>query len=471
MPIELNRPAENLDEVYKTLTPEPLRDVQDFNQFYSDTIDEVRGGSKIDPMVRGLNRAFGANPFKTFFVGHPGVGKSTEMYRLSFKVEEKFRVVRFAVPDDLNAAGFQPYEVLLVIMMKLAEAVDQLQREGLIEQDPLTDLMRDISLWFSTAKYTSTETMGAGTSAEAGVRPIPLADTIGGLLGFFVQIKGEIKYNTERKKEVTEVRITTLSQLVGLLNRFLDHANRLLKKGLSQEWLIIGEDFDRPGIPTDRIETLFVQNANLFSELRANLIFNIPVALAYSGNQALLPLNHECIYDTPVYTADHQTHEKGRAALTALLDLRLKPELFAPNQQERLIVASGGNLRDLFLMTVEAADYAALRKDNTGIIEEKDVTRAINERRRDYLNRLGSSPYDTRLIPYEEKAKRMEDIYYQKPGYDVADDVLHSLLRAIVVQEFNGAGYYGLHPLIVDILQRQERLLDDAKHPLPGGTI
>ncbi len=108
MPIQLSRPAENLDEVYKTLTPEPLRDEADFKQFYSDAIDAVRGGSKIDPMVRGLNRAFGGVPFKTFFVGHPGVGKSTEMYRLSLRVREKFRVVRFAVPDDLNAAGFQP---------------------------------------------------------------------------------------------------------------------------------------------------------------------------------------------------------------------------------------------------------------------------------------------------------------------------------------------------------------------------
>jgi hypothetical protein len=471
MPIQLDRPAENLDEVYQTLTPEPLRDENDFQRFYSDKIDEVRGGSKIDPMVRGLNRAFGGAAFKTFFVGHPGVGKSTEMYRLSHKIKDKFRVVRFAVPDDLNAAGFQPYEVLLVIMMKLAEEVKRLQEIGAIKEDLPADLMRDISLWFATAKYTSIEATGAGISAEAGIKPSPLVDTISGLLGLFAQVKGDIKYNTERKKEITEYRITTLSQLVGLLNRFLDHATRLLKEGEGKEWLIIGEDFDRPGVPTDRIETLFVQNANLFHELRANLIFNIPVALAYSGHQSLLPLDYVCIYDTPVYTAEHQNHDAGRAALTALLDLRLKPELFAPVQQERLVVASGGNLRDLFLMTAEAADYAALRKDNTGIIDERDVTRAINERRRDYLNRLGSSPYDDRLIPYEEKARRMVGIYKREPGYNVIDDVLHSLLRAIVVQEFNGEGYYALHPLIVDVLQRQGKLLDNNDKPLPGGSI
>ncbi len=356
-------------------------------------------------------------------------------------------------------------------MMKLAEAVVELQKSGEIMDDLPADLMRDISLWFATAKYTSTETSGAGVSAEAGMKPSPIAETIGGLLGFFVQIKGDIKYNTERKSDVTEYRITTLSQLVGLLNRFLDHASRLLKDSLGQEWLIIGEDFDRPGVPTDRIETLFVHNASLFHELKANLIFNIPVALAYSGHQALLPLPHVCIYDTPVYTAAHAPHESGRAALISLLDLRLNPTLFAPGQQERVVVASGGNLKDLFTITLEAADYAALRVGNTGIIEEKDVTRAINERRRVYLNRLGSSPYDPRLIPYADKASRMEGIYKQEAGYDVADDVIHSLLRAIVVQEFNGAGYYALHPLIVDILQQQGKLLDNNNAPRPGGSI
>lgn len=149
----------------------------------------------------------------------------------------------------------------------------------------------------------------------------------------------------------------------------------------------------------------------------------------------------------------------------------MSPDLFAEEQEERVIVASGGNLRDLFLMAAEAADNAALRPDSNRIIGPSDVTRAINERRRDYLNRLGSSPFDPRAMTYEEKATRMVDIYNRKPGHDIGDDVLHSLLRGIVVQEFNGEGYFGLHPLVVDILARQGKLENtDGKSPV-GGSI
>ena len=172
MPILLRRPAENLDEVYQTLSPEPLREQWEFDLFYSKDIDEVRGGSKVDPMVRGLKRAFGAIPFKTFFVGHPGVGKSTEMYRLSSLVKDTFRTVRFSVPEDLNAAGFQPYEVLLVIMMKLAEEIDHLQKGGHIKGELPPTLIQDIALWFSSAKYTHTDTTGAGAAVSAGVKPV-----------------------------------------------------------------------------------------------------------------------------------------------------------------------------------------------------------------------------------------------------------------------------------------------------------
>ena len=47
------------------------------------------------------------------------------------------------------------------------------------------------------------------------------------------------------------------------------------------------------------------------------------------------------------------------------------------------------------------------------------------------------------------------------------DPILHSLLNSRAVQEFNGERWFGVHPLVVDILIEQEML----KSPPGGGAV
>ena len=162
--------------------------------------------------------------------------------------------------------------------------------------------------------------------------------------------------------------------------------------------------------------------------------------------------------------------QKG-AALRGVMDARMVPDLFAEGQQERLIVASGGNLSELFALTVAAADNASLRLGANGKIEAQDVTQAIGEKRREYRNALGSSPYDPNPIPYIDKAARLTVVYHREPGYRIPDRVLYTLLLTRAVQEFNGESWLGLHPLVVDILKSDERLTPADEGDAPGGTI
>src|SRR5262245_24975265 len=75
-------PATSLEDVYKTLAPEPLMTPSEIDAFYRSGINKVRGGDKIGNLARGLERSWRAGFFKAFLAGHPGVGKSTEMTRL-----------------------------------------------------------------------------------------------------------------------------------------------------------------------------------------------------------------------------------------------------------------------------------------------------------------------------------------------------------------------------------------------------
>ena len=53
--------------------------------------------------------------------------------------------------------------------------------------------------------------------------------------------------------------------------------------------------------------------------------------------------------------------------------------------------------------------------------------------------------------PYSEKSERLLAVYGGAPDNDIPDLVLYSLLRGRAIQEFNCYGWYGVHPLVVDI--------------------
>lgn len=358
-------PAATLEDVYRTLNPAPLTTPEQIKAFYRSELNKVRGSDIVERMARVLSRSFGRIHFKAFLMGHPGVGKSTEVTRL---------------------------------------------------------------------------------------------------LENLASLKGEIKYAADRKSELVEYRLNRLSKLVELLNRLLDECNSVLKGKAGKEWLFVLEDFDKIGIPPERLREVFVTYGNVFQQLRAHMIITIPVWLGYSQEAQRLPFTPEMVPDTPVFDRFHVQHSEGRNALVRVLEARACTSLFAESQRERLVVASGGNLRDLFHLVYNAAENALSRGGQ--VVEADDVTRAITAKRRDYRNYLGESPYDPQGIDYHVKAIKLLAVYNAEPGVDVPDAVLYSLLRSRAVQQFNGDMWFGVHPLVVDILKEQRKLPEDAR----GGT-
>jgi hypothetical protein len=115
---------------------------------------------------------------------------------------------------------------------------------------------------------------------------------------------------------------------------------------------------------------------------------------------------------------------------------------------------------------LDAGEGARLRNPLATVIGPDDARSAIAKMRREYRMRLGQSPFDLHQIPYSEKLERLIAVYNGSSANDVPDPVLYSLLRSRAVEEFNGDGWYGVHPLVVDILKAQQHL----KPQDPGGT-
>ena len=467
-------PAQSLDEIYKTLRPEPLDTPETLQAFYQEAINNTRGGDKMRRIRLRLNRAAQDGiPFKACIMGHRGVGKSTELSRLIEQVQGDFQAVRFSAVTALDPGNFRPLDVVLLLMAEVAEQTAKPVAEGGAGQPPSEYRLKEIWDWFASEERVRTEAqaMAVGLEAGAGAESASLWANI---IGLFATLKGEIKYASTRERTVVEYRVSRLSSLIEVANRLLDECNQLLRTATGKQWLLIGEDFDRAGIPSTRIEELFITYANIFQDLRAHLIFNLPIGLYYSTDAPRLPFAGDCSFvlpDTPVYTVEHHPNEMGRQALVEVLTARMDIDLFEPEQMQRAIVASGGNLRDLFALVNYAADSALLRDDPAPKIGADDITGAIVNLRSDYERRLGQSPFDQEEITYEQKADRLQAVYSGDKAAQVPDPVLYSLLNARAVQEFNSQRWFGVHPLVVDVLAGQGRIERLASGEVPGGPL
>lgn len=451
-------PATSIKEIYKTLSTEPLESPKELEVFYRSELNAARGRDVVARIQKLLENAYQSVPYRVFLMGHLGVGKSTEMSRLIQAIDGQFEVIRLSA-KELDPVGFKVFDVLILMIIEITERTAKF--EG-VDTNSFKKHVEKFLHWFDTEKRSFNEAtdiagsldVGAGMSGEH-----PLAK----LLGLFIQLRGDIKYATTRKKEVTEYRLSRIPELVGLANELLIECNQLLIKAKKKEWIFIWEDFDKRIAP-ERIEELFITYSSIFADLNTHAIFNLPIGLGYSGRAKQLLFERIAIPDTPIFTPKHDLNESGLQALQTIVLARIKEELFAPDQLKRLIIASGGNIRDLFSMITSTATSAEK------CIEEIDVTGAINDLRLQYRNGLGTSEFDKDKIEYPEKAKQLLAIYNQEPESNILNPVLYSLLRSRSVLEFNGKGWFGVHPLVVDILADQGKIELDTTGKVRGGS-
>jgi hypothetical protein len=186
--------------------------------------------------------------------------------------------------------------------------------------------------------------------------------------------------------------------------------------------------------------------------------------------------NIRIVPDVPVFAKDLSPHMEGRAALRAVLASRVNPDLFEGGQLDRLLVACGGNVRDLFEMIIKARGLALNFSESAARIEESHVSEAIQERQTSYQRLLyDADASDVERTAYKPKLERLAHFHLQKPATE-RDTVFYALLRARALQEFADARV-AVHPLVVDLLFNEgmfagEDVKTDSRTGRPlGGAI
>ena len=201
------------------------------------------------------------------------------------------------------------------------------------------------------------------------------------------------------------------------------------------------------------------------------MITNIPVTLGYSGEARGIidKAPRYLLHDSPVFDQDHKPHKQGRDVLREVLKLRMDLELFEVGVLDKLLIASGGNLRDLFTMIIEAADAATMEECDK--ISEAHARKAVVNQRIEYDRRLGTDRFAEEHIEFQDKIARLVAIYHNEPDSSRTDNILYSLLRSRAVQEFNGERWFGVQPLVVDYLVRNKHIKKPKNNAPFGGTI
>src|ERR1039457_7218361 len=142
-------PAKDLDHLHLTLRPEPLMEPEEFKQYYRAQVNQVRGEDTVARLSQKLQQAYRALPFKAFLMGHPGIGKSTEVTRLLERVKDQHVGVRLNIATELNPASFKVFDVLFLMLARLAEDANRMKAlplGGILAEQ----LVSGIEQWFGT---------------------------------------------------------------------------------------------------------------------------------------------------------------------------------------------------------------------------------------------------------------------------------------------------------------------------------
>lgn len=263
-------PATTLAEMPKTLHPEALETAEELKAFYRIEIQKVRGIDRTGRLRICLEDAHASElTFKGFLVGHPGVGKTTELSRLLLELHNQFLPVRLSITSELNPAVIRFYDVLLLMLIRLVREVTQPSVIGFKDTDLETMIgwVRDhwATKWTKHLRTTAAD-FGAGVNLP------------------FLKLSGNIKLGASRERGVEEYELSLVSDLVDLMNRVFRECNRLLKKHHDgRQFVIVLEDFEKTGLNATELKNLFTGLRPSLQGLDGHFIVVIPAWLAVLG--------------------------------------------------------------------------------------------------------------------------------------------------------------------------------------------
>ena len=220
--------------------------------------------------------------------------------------------------------------------------------------------------------------------------------------------------------------------------------------------LIIIEDLDKVNLPDAR--RIFLEQPGVLAELHTSLLCTVPIFLLHSPDRGALE-QHFGIIELPMLKAnelDGSPCESGRQTIRQIIYRRVTESLVEADALELLIEMSGGVLRDVFEVLIvagEAAESLSDRGQQQPVITTDNVRYGLNRRKNEYARAI------TVIDLPEGWNLTVDDLYDKlrelapKPVQTLpSEPATMVLLKARAIIEYNGVGWFSVHPLVKELL-------------------
>jgi len=436
--------ATEVAKLYQALLQKPLR-VDEIDDFFIET-SKSRGDKPRNQMMRLLRQNVDTYQH-ILLVGYSGCGKSTELKRLEKDLQNAFVVFNYSVFDELDPNSINYVELVVITMERLFEFVN---RQDNISVSPsftnqLGNFLKTKEIEELRVKYMDVE---AAVETEAGLGVPYFAK-------FFASLRGTSKSSRQVKTALKENVEPKYKELLGYCNQLIDEITKQVKEDGKKGLLIIVEDLDK--IKIEESEKLFFNYASQITDLEVNVIYTFPIGLYYNTKFRTIKDKFSKIYELPMIKLrnrqDQSVNQLGVDTMKEIVLARMNEELLADGKSlEGLILLSGGCLRDLFLMLVEAAESA--QDNNRTVIEPEDVDYAVKKLKRDYRNTIADKMNDKGEVLIS--SKEYYDTLVELAKNDLKDventDTVMDLRQSLCILGYNGDGWCDVHPIVKQIL-------------------
>ncbi|WP_017316749.1 P-loop NTPase fold protein [Mastigocladopsis repens] len=377
---------------------------------------------------------------KLIFAGHRGCGKSTLLAKFAKKMmQQGYFVAFFSVADliemsDVNHVNIL-YAIALTLLTKATENGVQISKET----------EKTLREWFTT---TQTETVTKDLKSELG---------LGGewLKLITAKLKNEATFREEIKK--------TYERKVSELARKADEIASIIQADTKKEVLVVIDDLDK--LDLGLVEDIYKNNINSLFLPKFRIVFTIPIS-AIRNNELLAVLQSlvsrpllmaVCKFFKPedIHKQDGVPKEKFVNLFLEILKRRIPEELIEPETARKIVLKSGGVVRELVRIARECCSQCLLlirsEPERTDIkINDEILQLAVKDLRNEFARPLGENLYSILVTTYENLTPK-----------DAKSEEFLSLLHGLYVLEYeNDDLWYDVHPIVVDLLKRKKLIAE-----------
>jgi energy-coupling factor transporter ATP-binding protein EcfA2 len=436
--------AETTEEAYSGLIPTDPLGVGDSRYV---ALDQVRGhfnlAQSFCSQIKAQEAAVRRRPpgerrtesafARLLLTGHPGCGKTTELFRLKDLLEHGagFTVVYYDAEEqfDLVGSDISWWNVVLETIWQLD---DQLPGHGIKIPEAPKDEAAEWIASVVTKKQTKKE-IEAGLEAELGAEArLPFVARVKAAIRSAVKLGStvtrEVEIQAERRPKVL---VDALGEIVRSVNQQLDSKRRpglvVIVDGLEKMPL----KQTQSGITSHA--AMFMHNSDKLASPPCHLLYTLPLTLLRDEPVAeVFPDEPEIMPVVHVVDREGNADEEGVARMIELLHKRVSPALLEDGAARSLAIASGGHVRDFVRLARRAArefgDTITLRHANT----------AINGMI-DYYDNLYAASYHDALVSVHQE--------HRLPRGEFDGELIEKLL---VLPYRNDQMWCELHPCVLN---------------------